>query len=792
MRRTLFSILTLMLVSGPAWASQGPGRAAGGPTVTVAVVRDGPAAGEDLARAVERELRSLAGEAFEVRFVEAPELNGGWNADGTARALRKALDDSTVDMVLVTGALGAQAAAAAAPSKPVVSGFPQRPDLFAILPRKGDRSAEERVCFVTIPHRVLGDLVAFRDMVHPRTIHVAVPEAYAEELPGLRGELHELATALGLPLEILPLGTDPVASLDAAGPSVEAVYLADMGQTLPGDRRLLIQTLNDRGTPTFSGTGHDDVKDGALAGRLFPHSTPVVRRIALDLYEIARGTPPGDLGVDLQVDSALLINAATAKRIGYVPSRELLVTARYLHPEALKLPEKPLSLGEAFRMARENNVGLKISNQNIETAVREKDLSKTTLLPHLSAIVGGENRKIPGLEDIIPDTIAEAGVTLDQMIFDDQRVSQYNSAKRIVEGTKQAYEVSRMDVLSRTGLAYYTFGLMRVLARVERENLSLTRENLSLARIRMEAGYSGKDEVYRWESEAAKRESELLLRQADVESARIALNRILGIDQSERWTPDERRFDVKVFPLAGGALDPYVKDLISLRKFADAMAAYAEQNAPEMRVLDERIAALEIQLGERKRRWYVPVFSLSAAWAYRFHQSPDIPGIDDDRYKVGIYGSYPLFAGGSRSQEIGRVKSELARLEHERERQRQDVERRTRTAVQRVAASFPGIHLTRRAAESARKNFTVVQDKYNQGLVNITDLLEAQNEVFVTEQSASAAVYRFLRDLIDLQRAISWFEDDATPEEQATFARTIQELMTGDSAGDSAGEGEKK
>ena len=222
------------------------------------------------------------------------------------------------------------------------------------------------------------------------------------------------------------------------------------------------------------------------------------------------------------------------------------------------------------------------------------------------------------------------------------------------------------------------------------------------------------------------------------------------------------------------------------------MARFAEANAPEMRVLDERIAALEIQLGERKRRWYVPIFSLSGSWAYRFHQSPEIPGIDDNRYVVGIYGTYPLFLGGGRSQEIGRVKSELGTLEHERERQRQDVERRARTAVQRAAASFPGIRLTRRAAESARKNFNVVQDKYNQGLVNITDLLEAQNEVFVTEQAASAASFRFLRDLIDLQRAVSWFEDDAAPEEQTAFVRTIQELMAGSSGGDSAREGEDK
>lgn len=408
------------------------------------------------------------------------------------------------------------------------------------------------------------------------------------------------------------------------------------------------------------------------------------------------------------------------------------------------------------------------------------------MLPQINAIVGAENRKVPGLENVIPDTIAEAGVTFDQMIYDDRRVSEYNSAKRIVEGTRQEYEVDRLETLARTGRAFYAFVLARVMSRVDRQNLSLTRENLSLARVRVEAGYSGKDEIYRWESETAKRESQLLLRQSSVEAARIDLNRILGIDQSQRWSPEEGAVEPDVFPLAGGEFDPWIRDLTGIRKLADALARYAESNAPEMRVLDERIAALEIQLNERKRRWFLPVFSISGGWAYRFHQSPDIPGIDDDRYRVGIYGTYPIFLGGGRSEEIGRVRSEFETLKQQRELQRQNVERRVRTATQRVAASFPVTRLTRKAAEAAKKNFAVVQDKYSQGLVNITDLLEAQNEVFVTEQAANASVYRFFQDLIDLQRAIAWFEDEATPEERTEFVRTITGLMHG---GDAAGPG---
>ena len=66
-----------------------------------------------------------------------------------------------------------------------------------------------------------------------------------------------------------------------------------------------------------------------------------------------------------------------------------------------------------------------------------------------------------------------------------------------------------------------------------------------------------------------------------------------------------------------------------------------------------------------------------------------------------------------------------------------------------------------------------MQDKYAQGLVNVTDLLSAQNESFVAQQGAAAAVYAFLIDLVNFQRALAWFEDDRTPEEREQLRQRV-------------------
>ncbi len=79
--------------------------------------------------------------------------------------------------------------------------------------------------------------------------------------------------------------------------------------------------------------------------------------------------------------------------------------------------------------------------------------------------------------------------------------------------------------------------------------------------------------------------------------------------------------------------------------------------------------------------------------------------------------------------------------------------------------THPHIALSRRARDSAEANLQLVQDKYAKGKAGITDLLDAQNEALRQEQAASLAVYQFLLDYLELQRAVSWFEADHTPEE---------------------------
>jgi len=134
-----------------------------------------------------------------------------------------------------------------------------------------------------------------------------------------------------------------------------------------------------------------------------------------------------------------------------------------------------------------------------------------------------------------------------------------------------------------------------------------------------------------------------------------------------------------------------------------------------------------------------------------------------------VAASYPLFEGGGKYYKVHKARSELENLEKQTKLAEEITERNARTVIRNIESSFPSIKFSLLAADSARKNLDIVQEKYAQGTVNVTDLLEAQNESFVSDQSAVIALYSYLVDLVDFQRSIAWFEDDQSESEKNKF-----------------------
>ncbi len=425
----------------------------------------------------------------------------------------------------------------------MVSAYLQRADLFGLYDAEHDRSSKENLAWLLITGRDESDFAAFRGLVPFETAALLLPRAYLDSGEPMASAMAAAAARLGF--RAVGVGDD-TSAVPAELEGIEAVVLSPLPQLSEAARKGLIGTLTDRGIPTFSLVGGDpDVELGALATTADDVSRQLTRRVALNLGELIRGRPVGHLPVALAVDTQLRINARTAVAVGYDPDAPARILAHFVHPEALESEEDPLTLAQTLELALAGNVTLSISGQDVETAYQRQRVAQSGMLPQAYAPATYYQFNPRGLEGLIPDKTFSLGVYLRQMIYDDRVVTDYKSAGKDYEASREALETQRMNVLAIAGASFLDLTLSRILYGIEVRDLAMTEENLQLARVRLETGYSGPDEVFRWESEVARRRSALLDREAQVDTRRIALNQVLGIDQGgsgrRRTSPSTRR-----------------------------------------------------------------------------------------------------------------------------------------------------------------------------------------------------------------------------------------------------------
>jgi outer membrane protein TolC len=617
-------------------------------------------------------------------------------------------------------------------------------------------------------------------MVPFTRLHVGVGEEELRGMVDVQNALQQIEDSLGVDLIMVPVTTDIQASLQNLDANAEAFYLTRISRLTWEQRKTFISELTSRKIATFSLLGHPDVEAGAMAGITPDIQEQVVRRVAINLSQVIRGVAVDELSIILTVDSKLLINAKTAKAVGYSPSLETLLFAEILHEEVLEAERRDLALADAMKMAVAGNTALSISDSEVETSKRDMQLARSVFLPQVSARASYEKNNIEaGLPiSLGPEELTLAGIRATQLIYDDLAISNYRSSSRIYAGSRERREADRLDVLAEIGNAYYRVALADNRYRIVADNLKLTEDNLELSRLRQDIGYSGRDEVYRWEAELAQRRAGVFGSHAIRERGQIVLNQVLAGDQRVRFQIEEVPYENIDRYFLDGGLNVIFSSLKKIEKARSFVTNFALENAPELKFLDDFVASQQIQVSARKRRFFLPTVFANFFYEYRIDRTPDFPGGEKGFYVFEVTASYLLFLGGRRVYNVKREKSVLDGLEREKKLASERIEQRARVALRRLEASIPGVGFGHTASQSARQNLDIVNDKYALGIVNVTDLLEAQNESLRAELGAADAIYTYLLDLIEFQRSISWFQDERSQAEQDDFIKRLKAAIS--------------
>ncbi|MEO1368240.1 MAG: TolC family protein, partial [Acidobacteriota bacterium] len=88
------------------------------------------------------------------------------------------------------------------------------------------------------------------------------------------------------------------------------------------------------------------------------------------------------------------------------------------------------------------------------------------------------------------------------------------------------------------------------------------------------------------------------------------------------------------------------------------------------------------------------------------------------------------------------------------------------------------IELAEEGAKWAGKNLDLVEDLYAEGAVDITQLLDAQSAAVQADEAASNAVYNFLVDLMNANRAVGHFDLFLGPAERLKLLEELTKQVS--------------
>ncbi|MFQ5628107.1 MAG: TolC family protein [bacterium] len=451
--------------------------------------------------------------------------------------------------------------------------------------------------------------------------------------------------------------------------------------------------------------------------------------------------------------------------------------------------DRVLDLESALNEAIAANLDLASKNREVAAGTKNISRARSNLLPQIdinaTAFQVDKDRANASFGSL-PERKFSGSVTLTQLIYSNDAWTNPGIQSALQKSLEQEHVQLRLDISQEAATAYFQVLRAKTNERIERENLQRKRKNLELARVREAVGYSGRADVYRWESEIATNRSRVITTNSQRNLAEIQLNRLLHRPSEEAFVT--REIDIQDLEILRkqGPLLKYFESQGAFRTLREFLVHESFKNSPELHQFDALIAVQEKAFTSAKRAFWTPTVAVQAELENTFSKSangqgggdaPIIPGLetaDDLNWTVALNLSFPLFTSGAKTADRDQAREELTQVKLRRESVAERIKQRVRSALHIAGASFAAIKLSQDAATAARQNLDLVVDAYSRGVLSIIDLIDAQNAALVAEQASANAVYTFIIDFVEVQRAVGMFHYFMTEQERDEILQRLR------------------
>ncbi|MBN1423857.1 TolC family protein [Candidatus Fermentibacteria bacterium] len=358
---------------------------------------------------------------------------------------------------------------------------------------------------------------------------------------------------------------------------------------------------------------------------------------------------------------------------------------------------------------------------------------------------GGENGENssngPVKIEIGSDTEFAGALRLDQTLYAFGRVGnavKFASIYRKMAGV--GVKKAQSDVVFGVTEAYYRVLLLEKLVQIQRQALEQARSHFDDIQEKHTQGMESRFALQRAEVEAKNRAPDLIRAENAMALALQDLKRIVGIIDEE---------------------NPVLVDTLGYEPMTAEMKgawAEAEQNRPEMRVLDLNVLGQERVLAIYKANMLPVVGAFGQVSLQGQANKDDLMAAFDENSQVsisaGVVFSAPIFDGFRTKGKVQQARAALLKARFEQAQARKAIRLDVTRAVQDLQGLTREYEAQRATVELAEDMFRIAETRFKSGISTQLELNDAELALNLARTNYAETLYRYNVAVATLERAL--------------------------------------
>lgn len=396
-----------------------------------------------------------------------------------------------------------------------------------------------------------------------------------------------------------------------------------------------------------------------------------------------------------------------------------------------------LTLDQALGTVERVNVNVLLGREAAAQALEAVRQQRANILPNISASAQQRRSQGVSIATVVvasgrPASRFDALLSGNYALYDPELRSVVRASRVGAEVAQANYQAIVQTVLADVADSY--FAHLRNLRRLDvlDANIARAKSLLELARNQFNAGVATQIDVTRAEAQVAQAEQARLQQVTTLYQSELLLKRLLDFDPAGAMRLD----DFKV-QRANPTLFAFSEQKTAFEKRADYLAA---QKALEQTKINVTTAGLQ--------RW--PSLNLNGNYGAASKNWDDED--KQEQWALGLGVSVPVFdglrAGADRRIALSRQRAQEFRV---RSLELQ-ISSELRLAVQDAGSRNAQIEVAEKSLRLAQEELRLAQQRYQQGVADNREVVEAQNRLAIAEDNLVEATFQYNLSRVELAR----------------------------------------